>query len=725
MTTASGMSRRAFLKAGGAMGGALCLGFVLSEGGRRAEAAEAKSAIPSPNAFVRIERDGGVTIVSNKSEMGQGIYTSLAMLIAEELACEWGRVKVVSAPAAPVYVHTAFHIQITGGSTSTLSSYDQYRKIGAAARDMLISAAAQRWGVPASQCRAENGRVFNQANAASLGYGELTEAAAKLPVPDAVALTPRHRWRLLGTRVHRLDGPEKLDGRAQFSLDVRLPGMLTALVKRCPGGYGGKPKGFNAEAAKAVPGVKDVFAVSNGVAVLADGFWPAKKARDLLEVEWERGPNAGLDSAKLRADYRAAAAQPGQAYRSEGDAAAALGHAAKKLEAWYEVPYLAHAPMEPLNCVVWLKPGSCEIWSGTQSQTIDAGTAAAMAGLKPEQVSLHTTFLGGGFGRRAVPTGADWLKEAMEVARHHGQGAPIKLVWTRDDDLAGAYYRPMWLDRVRGGIGKDGKPVAWLQTGVGQSIIAGTPFAPMMIKNGIDAVSVEGTADMPYALPAVQLDLHTPQSALPVLWWRSVGHSHSAFAKESFIDELARLARRDPVAYRLALLDNAPREQAVLREAARMAGWGRKLPKGHGLGVAVHSSFGSHIAQVVQVAVKGKELKVEQVWCAVDCGVVVNPDQVAAQMQGAIMFGLSAALSGEITFKDGEVEQKNFDGYPIVRLYQAPKVEVSILASDEAPGGTGEPAVPPVAPALANAIHAASGKRLRELPLSRQGYVAV
>ncbi|MBP4050251.1 xanthine dehydrogenase family protein molybdopterin-binding subunit [Chromobacterium violaceum] len=722
--TTTGVSRRGFLKMSGAVGGALCLGFVLNERGGKAEAAEAKSAIPAPNAFVRIERDGGVTIVSNKSEMGQGIYTSLAMLIAEELECDWNRIKVVSAPAAPVYVHTAFHIQITGGSTSTLSSYDQYRKIGAAARDMLILAAAQRWRVPASQCRAENSRVFNNANGASLGYGELTEAAGKLPVPDTVELKPRHRWKLLGTRVHRVDGDEKLDGRAQFAMDVRLPGMLTALVKRCPS-YGGKPKGFNADAARAVPGVRDVFAISNGVAVLADGFWPAKKARDLLTVDWDHGPNAGLDSAKLRADYRARAATPGQTYRSEGDAEAALAGAAKKLEAWYEVPYLSHSPMEPLNCVVWLRPGSCEIWSGTQSQTLDAGMAAAMAGLKPEQVSLHTTLLGGGFGRRAVPAGADWLKEAMEVAKRHGQGAPIRLMWTRDDDLAGAYYRPMWLDRVRGGIDAAGRPAAWLQTGVGQSIIVGTPFAPMMIKNGIDAVSVEGTDDMPYALPAVALDLHTAQTPLPVLWWRSVGHSHSAFTKESYIDELARLARQDPVAYRLALLGKAPREQGVLREAARMAGWGRKLPKGHGLGAAVHSSFGSHVAQVVEVSLKGKALKVEHVWCAIDCGVVVNPDQVAAQMEGGILFGLSAALFGEITFKDGEVEQKNFDGYPIVRMFQAPKVDVSIVASEEAPGGTGEPAVPVVAPALANAIHAASGKRLRELPLSRHGYQAV
>ncbi|OHX19064.1 xanthine dehydrogenase family protein molybdopterin-binding subunit [Chromobacterium sphagni] len=718
------ISRRSFLKMGGTVGGALCLGFILQDSGRMAMAADAKPTIPAPNAFIRIETDGTVTIVSNKSEMGQGIYTSLAMLIAEELECDWSRVKVVSAPVGAVYAHTAFHIQITGGSTSTLSSYDQYRKIGAAARDMLISAAARRWGVPASQCRAENSRVFNQANGASLGYGELTEAAAKLPVPDSVELKPRHRWKLLGTRVHRLDGPAKLDGSAQFAMDVRLPGMLTALIRHCPS-YGGKPRSFNADAARAVPGVKAVFAIDNGVAVLADGFWPAKKARDLLQVEWDRGANAALDSARLRADYRARAAKPGQAYRSEGDAAAALAGAARKLEAWYEQPYLSHSPMEPLNCVVWLKPGSCEIWSGTQSQTIDAGMAAGMAGLKPEQVSLHTTFLGGGFGRRAVPVGSDWLREAMQVAKLHGQGVPIKLMWTRDDDLAGAYYRPMWLDRVRGGLDAHGKPVAWLQTGVGQSIISGTPFAAMMVKNGIDAVSVEGSDDMPYALPAVQLDLHTPQIPLPVLWWRSVGHSHSAFSKESFIDELARLAGQDPVAYRLALMDKAPREQAVLREAARIAGWGRKLPKGHGLGAAVHSSFGSHVAQVVQVSIKGKELKVEHVWCAVDCGVVVNPDQVAAQMEGAIMFGLTAALFGAISFKDGEIEQKNFDGYQIVRMFQAPRVDVSIVASEEAPGGTGEPAVPLVAPALANAIHAAGGGRQRALPLIQHGYQIV
>jgi isoquinoline 1-oxidoreductase beta subunit len=427
----------------------------------------------------------------------------------------------------------------------------------------------------------------------------------------------------------------------------------------------------------------------------------------------------------LREQYRALAARPGQVYRRAGDAEAALKGAAKKLDAWYEVPYLSHSPMEPLNCVVWLKPDGIEIWSGTQSQTIDAGLAAGMTGLKPEQVTLHTMLLGGGFGRRAVPVGSDWLREAVEVAKRHGQGVPIKLVWTRDDDLAGAYYRPMWLDRVRGGIDARGKPVAWLQTGVGQSIIAGTPFESALVKDGIDATSVEGTVGMAYAVPALQLDLHTPKSALPVLWWRSVGHSHSAFSKECFIDELALLARQDPVAYRLALLSGAPREQGVLREAARMAGWGRKLPKGHGLGVAVHPSFGSYIGQVVEVSVKGKQLKVEHVWCAVDCGVVINPDQVAAQMQGGIVFALSAALFGEITFKDGAVEQKNFDAYPLVRMFQAPKVDVSIIASEEAPGGTGEPGSAPTAAALANAIHAASGKRLRALPLSRHGYVAV
>ncbi|UTH72829.1 xanthine dehydrogenase family protein molybdopterin-binding subunit [Chromobacterium sp. IIBBL 290-4] len=711
------LSRREFLKAGGA----LCLGFTLPTGGRMAQAATPAAAAPVPNAFVRIERDGSVVIVSNKSEMGQGIYTSLALLIAEELECDWSRVKVVSAPVAPVYAHTVFHLQITGGSTSTLSSYDQYRKVGAAARQMLIAAAAARWGVPMSQCRAENSRVYNSANSASLGYGELSEAAAKQPVPDAVELKPRHRWKLMGSRVHRLDGPEKLDGSAQFALDVRLPGQLTALIKRCPS-YGGKPLSFQADAALAVPGVKAVVAISNGVAVVAEGFWPAKKGRDLLEVKWDAGPNAALDSAKLNEEYRRLASQEGQVYQRVGEADAAWRGAAKKLDVRYELPYLAHAPMEPLNCVVWLKPDGCEIWSGTQSQTMDAAMAAGMLGLKMEQVTLHTTLLGGGFGRRAIPGGGDWLREAVEVARAHGKGVPVHLMWTRDDDLAGAYYRPMWHDRVRGGVDAAGRPVAWLQTGVGQSIAVGTPFEKMMIKDGIDGLSIEGTADMPYAIPARLLDLHTPKTPLPVLWWRSVGHSHSAFSTESFIDELARLARKDPLAYRLSLLPPGSRESGVLKEAARMAGWGRKLPKGHGLGIAVHASFGSYVAHAMEVAVKGKSLTVQKVWCAVDCGVTVNPDQVAAQMQGSILFGLSAALFGEITFKNGEVEQKNFDGYQLLRMSQSPLIEVSILQSEEAPGGTGEPAVPPVAPALANAIHAASGKRLRILPLSRSGY---
>ncbi|WP_137939924.1 xanthine dehydrogenase family protein molybdopterin-binding subunit [Chitinivorax sp. B] len=727
MTTPISNPRRDFLKQSASLGGALCLSFFIAPSGRQAIAAEAETTaptIPTPNAFLRIDEDDTVTIVSNKSEMGQGIYTSLAMLLAEELECDWNRIKVVAAPLGKIYGHALFHIQITGGSTSTVTTYDEYRKIGAAAREMLIAAAASIWQVPTSSCRAENGQVIHPATGRGLRYGQLTKAANALPVPSQVTLKPRKDFKLVGKPQHRIDNQEKINGQAQFSLDVRLPDMLTAVVKRCPA-YGGTPRKIDDSQAKTVPGVKAIVPISNGVAIIATGFWPAKKARDLLTVEWNMGPNAKLDSKVLFKQYRTLTAKPGTVFRQTGQAEQALKSASKQIEATYELPFLAHAPMEPLNCVVHLKPDGCEIWSGTQSQTMDAGLAANVAGLKPEQIMLHTTYLGGGFGRRAVPGGADWLKEAVEIAKVSGLSVPIKLMWTRDDDLAGTYYRPMWVSRVRGGIDAKGQPIAWLQTGIGQSIAAGTPFEQFLVKHGVDELSVEGANDMPYAVPNILMDQHTPQFPIPVLWWRSVGHSHTAFVKECFIDELCHLARKDPVQYRMGLLAGAPREMAVLAKAAEISGWGKAGGKKRAMGVAVHKSFDSYVAQVVEVTLKGRKLKVDKVYCAVDCGTTVNPDQIRAQVESSVIFGLSAALHGEISFKQGSVVQRNFDGYPVVRMYEAPKIEVAILPSDLAPSGIGEPATPPVAAALCNAIFAASGKRIRSLPLGKQGFETI
>ncbi len=699
------LPRRTFLKASAVAGGGLVLGFWLPgpEGGR-ARAEEGTVPYP-PNAFIRIKPDGSVTFIIGKSEMGQGIYTALAMLIAEQLECDWSKVRVESAPVAPVYNHTTFGMQLTGGSTSVWSSWDQLQKVGATARQMLVTAAAQKWGVEAASCRAENSFVIHTPSGRRLSYGELAEAAEKLPIPTTVVLKDESAFKLVGNPTKRLDSPSKVDGSAVFGLDVRLPGLRTVLIARPPV-FGARPLRVNAARAKAVPGVKDVVQVPTGVAVVATGFWPAKKGRAALEIEWEEGANAALSTAGLRERYAALAKTPGLRAKAVGDIAA-LERASTKVSAEYEVPYLAHATMEPLNCVVDLRAASCEIWTGTQMQTVDRAAAAKAAGLEPDQVQIHTTLLGGGFGRRANPV-SDFVVEAVEVAKAVRQ--PVKVVWTREDDTRGGFYRPMWYDRIEAGLDSSGAPVAWHHRLVGQSILTGTPFEKFLVKEGIDETSVEGAADTPYAIPV----------GVPVLWWRSVGHSHTAFVVESFIDELAHAAGRDPLAFRRPLLRDHARHLGVLERAAQEAGWGSPLPKGHGRGLAVHESFGSFVAQVAEVSFEGGEVRVQRVVCAIDCGKIVNPDTIAAQIEGAVTFGLSAALHGEITLERGRVQQSNFHDYPLLRLYEMPRVEVHIVPSREKPGGLGEPGVPPVAPAVANALFAATGKRVRRLPIRPQ-----
>jgi isoquinoline 1-oxidoreductase beta subunit len=706
-------SRREFLAT---LGGGLVIGFSLrgTSGALRAQDAPAPG-LPPVDAFLRLAPDETVTVLLAHSEMGQGIWTTLPQLVQEELDADWSRFRVAHAPAAPVYAHTAFGIQLTGGSTTTWSELDRYRQVGALARTLLVGAAAQQWGVDPGACRTERGFVHHGDR--KLSYGSLCVAAAQLPAPRSVTLRAPKEWRFAGKDRPRLDTPEKITGRAQFGLDVRLPGLLTAVVAHAPT-FGGTVRGYDGKAAQAVPGVKAVVRIPTGVAVVADGFWAAKRGRDELKIEWEPGPHASLDSAALRAAFRKSAGGPGLPAKRGGDVDAALAGAARRLEAEYFVPYLAHATMEPLNCTVRRGADRCELWTGTQMPGVDAQAAAAVLGLQPDQVTVHIPFLGGGFGRRANPA-SDFVAEAAHVAKAMPPGTPVKLVWTREDDTRAGWYRPMFLHRLWGGLDAGGRPVAWRQRIVGQSIIAGTPFAAAMIKNGIDDASVEGAADSPYvtSIPAHAVELHTPELGVPVLWWRSVGHTHTAFAVECFLDELAHAAGQDPLAFRRPLLAGHPRALAVLELAAARAGWGTPPPAGRARGLAMHESFGSFVAQVAEVSADGPALRVHRVTCAIDCGTCVNPAGVRAQMEGGIAFGLGAALHGEITLKDGRVQQGNFHEYRVLRLHEMPQVDVHLVASEAKAGGAGEPGVPPIAPAVANAVFALTGKRLRELPL--------
>jgi len=708
----SGVDRRQFLKTSAG----LVIGFTIAPRmGLAALQAPAAKPLPDPNAFLRIGTDESVTILLAHSEMGQGIWTTLPMLLAEELGCDWTKVRVEHAPAAPAYAHTAYGMQMTGGSTSTWSEFDRYRQAGALAREMLIAAAAERWKVDPSACRTEKGYVVHAGQ--RLSFGALAAAAEKSKPPAQVKLKDPKDWKLLGKPTKRLDSPEKVTGRAQFGMDVRLPGMLTAVVARSPV-FGGKVRSFRAEKTKAIPGVKTVVEVPSGVAVVAEHFWAAKLGRDALEIDWDPGPGAQLDTDRMREEFRAMAAKPGTKAAAAGDVEAGMRSAAKTVEAEYELPYLAHATMEPMNCTVRVAADGCEIWTGTQFQTMDQKSAGEILGLKPEQVKVHTMFLGGGFGRRATPT-SDVVSEAVHVAKAAGGSAPIRTVWTREDDMRGGYYRPMWLHRVRVGLDGGGVPISWRQTIVGQSILAGTPFEAMMVKNGVDETSVEGAADSPYVkgTPNHLVDLHSPRTVIPVLWWRSVGHTHTAFVMETFVDALAHEAKQDPLDYRRKLLKDHPRHLAALNLAAEKAGWGESPPEGRFRGLAVHESFGSFVAEVAEVSVADGRVRVHRVVCAVDCGVCANPAGVEAQLQGGVAFGLTDALYGELTFKAGRVQQSNFHDYPLLRLKEMPKVEVHIVSSSDKSGGIGEVGVPPIAPAVANGVFAATGKRLRRLPL--------
>ena len=713
-TTARHASRRDFLKAGAVLAGGLVIGFWLPERQRLALAQGAPKPPVNPNAFLHIAKDGTVTVMVKHLEFGQGVTTSLPMLVAEELECDWTKVRARLAPAAPEFVHTAFGMQMTGGSSSVTNSWDQLRTVGAQARTMLVAAAAAQWKAKPAACRAEKGFVLGPGGRKA-SFGSLAVAAGKLPVPEKVALKGAKQFRVIGKPTRRIDSAEKVNATTVFGLDVKRPNLHTALVAHPPA-FGAKVASFDARKVKSVPGVTHVVQISNGVAVVAKSFWAAKKGRDALEIQWNPDPGAALSTEDMRRQYAELAKQPGAVARKAADPAA-LKAAAKTVVAEYEVPFLAHAPMEPLNCTVEVHGDSAEIWCGSQFQTVDHAAAAKALGLAPEKVRLNTMPAGGGFGRRANPA-SDYVIEACEIARD--AKVPVKVVWTREDDIRGGYYRPMYVHRVEAGIDAQGAVVGWNHAIVGQSIIAGTAFEPYLVKDGIDDTSVEGVNDTPYDIANLAVTLHTVKSAIPTLWWRSVGHSHTAFVMETMIDELAAAAGRDPVAFRKAMLGKHPRHVATLELAAQKAGWGTPLPKGRARGIALHESFGSVCAQVAEVSVDDGAVKVHRVVAAFDCGLVVNPLTVQAQVQGAIAFGLTAALHGEITFKDGQVQQSNFHNYPVLRMNEMPMVEVHIVASaSDRPTGVGEPATPPIAPAVANAIFALTGKRPRTLPLGK------
>jgi len=710
MSAAGTLDRREFLKKTTTGGTALLVGFYLP-GKFQALAAAPRPEPVAANAWVRIAPDDTVTILIDKSEMGQGVVTSLAMLLAEELEFDWKKVKTEFAPAAPAYFNPVFGVQGTGGSTSVRASWGPLTKAGAAAREMLIAAAAQQWYVDASSCHVENGAVVHSATGKRLTYGTLAERAAKMPVPVNPPLKDSKNYKYIGKPTKRLDTPTKITGKAQFGIDVRLPNIQHAVVARCPV-FGGRVKGFDDSKAKAVPGVKRVLQISSGIAVVADNTWSAMEGRRALQITWDEGPNAANSSDAIRKLYLAAAEKPGAIVRKDGDADAALAGAVKKVEAAYEVPFLAHATMEPMNCAADVRADSCDIYAPTQFQTINQMTGAGITGLKPEQVRIHTTFLGGGFGRRAEQ---DFIAEAVQISK--GIGAPVQVTWSREDDIQSDYYRPAAYSKLTGGLDADGWPVAWKSRIVGPSIMS--RFFPGSVKNGIDESSVEGQANSKYGIPNFLVEYALTEAGVPVGFWRSVGNSHNGFITESFVEELAHAGGKDPFEFRRKLLANAPRHRGVLELAAEKAGWGKPLPAGVTRGIAVVESFGSYVAEVAEVSVNRKsgEVKVHRVVCAVDCGRTVNPNTIEAQMEGSIVYGLTAALKGRITIAKGRVEQSNFHDYEMLRINETPKTEVYIVPSNDPPGGVGEPGTPPIAPAVCNAIFAATGKPIRRLPI--------
>lgn len=704
---AQGMDRRNFLKTSAAGTAGLLIGFYFRGD---TEILAATTDVPVVlNAWIHVGTDDQVTILIDKSEMGQSILTGLAMIAADELDCDWKKVRTEFAPAEKAYFNPRFGAQGTGGSSGTPTSWDPLRKASATARAMLLQAAAQKWGVASSECTAENSTILHVPTKRRLTYGSLAEVAAQLPVPQNVPLKTPDQYHLIGKATKRLDTPDKVNGSAQYGIDVRLPGMLYAVVARCPV-FGGKVAGFDAAKAKAIPGVKDVIQISSGVAVIADNTWTAMQGRRALEVQWDEGPNAKLTSAAISKQLADAAAQPGHAARKEGDVDAGLAGAATKIEIDYEVPFLAHATMEPQNCTAHVRADRCDVWAPTQAQTNSQTTAARITGLDPSSVFVHTTFLGGGFGRRFE---ADFIGEAVEVSK--AMNAPVKVTWSREDDMQHDYYRMVSHARCTAGLDADGWPVVWSSLVASPSLLA--RFGPL--KDNFDHRSVESLDSVPYAIPNILVDYQLVNTGVPIGFWRSVGASQNGFFLESFIDEIATAGKKDPYELRRRLLAKSPRHLAVLEAAAENAGWGKPLPAGRARGIALVSSYDGYVAHVIEISVNRQErtLKVHRVVCALDCGRIVNPSSIDAQARSSIVYGLTAALYGAITIDRGRVQQNNFNDYKILRINEMPDVEVHIIPSDLPPTGAGEFVVPPVAPALCNAIFVATGKRIRRLPI--------
>jgi isoquinoline 1-oxidoreductase beta subunit len=705
ITTA--LDRRNFLKTSLAGATGLIVGFYLP--GRR-EVLAAETAPAVLNAFVHVSPENVVTILIGKSEMGQGVITSLSMLAAEELECDWKRIRFEFAPAATVYFDPAFHMQGTGGSQTIHSGWVPMRQAGATAREMLIAAAAQKWGVDASECHAEMGDVVHTSSKRRLTYGSVAEAAAKIPPPTDVKLKDPSQFKVIGKPTKRLDTADKVNGKAGFGIDARRPGMLHAVVLRCPV-FGGKVASFDATKAKTMPGVKDVIQISTGIAVVADNTWNALQARNAVEVKWDEGPTAAMSTDSIWKMYAAATETPGVVAKKVGDADSALPGAAQKIEAIYQAPFAAHCTMEPMNCTADVREDRVDIWAPTQFQTPAQGIAAHIAGVKPEQSFVHTTYLGGGFGRRGW---SDFVTDACETSK--AMKAPVQVTWSREDDMQHDYYRPASYVKLAAGLGADGNPVAFTARVACDSI--NNWFFPGSVKNGMDQSSVEGLDDTPYDIPNILVDYKMTTPGIPTGFWRSVGASQNGFFEESFIDELAAAAKKDPYEYRKALLSKQPRHLGVLNLAAEKAGWGKPLPKGVFRGIAMVEAFDTYVAEVAEVSVgKDGTVKVHRVVCAVDCGQPVNPHIIEQQAMGGIVYGLTQTLKDEITIDKGRVVQANFDSYDMLRMNEMPKVEVYIVASSEVPRGMGEPAVPPVAPAVCNAIFAATGKRIRKIPV--------
>jgi isoquinoline 1-oxidoreductase beta subunit len=719
MSGRTGVTRREFLRSAGEFGGALVITFHLPP--RGASAAVQTQAALTPNGWLRIAHDGTVTLTLDKSELGQGTHTALAMIVADELEADWSKVRIGPMPENPAGWSRGM---TTGGSTGVYTSYEILRKAGATGRAMLTSAAAATWQVDPSTCRAERGSVIHAPSRRRLTYGALVARAATLPVPAEAPLKDPRDFRLIGTRQHRLEAPSKVDGSAVFGLDVKVPGMLVASIERCPV-FGGSLARFNADRARAMPGVHHVVPLEGiswkgirgawgvgraaGVAVVADSYWQAVQARRALDVEWDAGAAATLDSNGIRAELVRLSTGPAVRVRRDGDPSAAFATAAQRLDAEYETPFLAHMPMEPMNCTAHVRADEADVWVPTQNQTRAQQVAAEVAGLPVERVHLHSMYSGGGFGRRLE---SDFVAEAVALSK--AAGAPVKVVWTREDDIQHDFYRPVTYNRLSASLDASGRPVAWTHRIVAPSI--DVKFGPL--QNGIDESLLTGARELPYAIANVQVDLVAVDLPIPLGYWRSVGLTHNTFVTECFFDEVAAAAHQDPFELRRSLLAGKPRHLRALELAAERAGWGSPLPAGHARGIALCEWEPTTCAEVAEVSVAADgTVKVHRVVCAVDCGQAVNLAGLEAQMQGGVLFGLQAALYGRITLEGGRVEQGNFQDYRVLQMAEAPVVEVHVVPSSDRQGGIGEPPVGPIAPAVCNAIFAATGRRIRSLPI--------